>query len=110
VSVQRLGFLFLLALSALVAMPAFGQTVSPVAGGTEGTASIPDFSGMWVHPYFPGIEPPASGPGPIYNRLHRPNGCGKWLSICRRSHQSDLEARGGRRRSSPDTNSSRANE
>jgi hypothetical protein len=38
------------------------------------TAAIPDFSGMWVHPYFPGIEPPASGPGPIFNRLRRPNG------------------------------------
>ena len=75
-SVQRLGFLFLLALSALVAMPAFGQTVSPVAGGTEGTASIPDFSGMWVHPYFPGIEPPPSGPGPVYNRSRRANGAG----------------------------------
>jgi hypothetical protein len=24
-----------------------------------------------VHPFFPGIEPPPSGPGPIYNRLRR---------------------------------------
>ncbi len=38
------------------------------------TPSSPDFSGMWVHPYFPGIEPPPSGPGPIFNRLRRPNG------------------------------------
>jgi hypothetical protein len=38
------------------------------------STSIPDFSGMWVHPYFPGIEPPASGPGPVFNRLRRPNG------------------------------------
>src|ERR1700680_3382696 len=70
------GFLFLLALSAAVAVPAFGQVLSPVAGSMEGAASIPDFSGMWVHPYFPGIEPPASGPGPIFNRSRRPNGAG----------------------------------
>jgi hypothetical protein len=31
---------------------------------------------MWVHPYFPGIEPPAAGPGPVYNRSRRPNGQG----------------------------------
>jgi hypothetical protein len=39
-------------------------------------AQVPDFSGFWVHPYFPGIEPPASGPGPVFNRLHRPDGSG----------------------------------
>jgi len=59
-----------------MAIHAFAQTVSPVADSKEGTASTPDFSGMWVHPYFPGVEPPASGPGPIFNRLHRPNGAG----------------------------------
>jgi hypothetical protein len=32
------------------------------------TASIPDFSGVWSHPYLPGYEPPASGPGPVKNR------------------------------------------
>jgi hypothetical protein len=31
-------------------------------------ASIPDFSGLWVHPSVPGFEPPASGPGPVVNR------------------------------------------
>src|ERR1700730_6479876 len=71
---QPRGFLFLLALSAALAAPALGQMVSPVAGKTEGAASIPDFSGMWVHPYFPGIEPPASGPGPVFNRSRRANG------------------------------------
>src|SRR5947209_19863839 len=34
-------------------------------------AAAPDFSGFWVHPFFPGIEPPPSGPGPVYNRLRR---------------------------------------
>ena len=61
---HRPGFLFLMAMAA--AAPAFGQT-APLAGGMR------DFSGMWVHPYFPGIEPPAAGPGPVFNRLHRPN-------------------------------------
>ena len=93
-NLQSRGFLFMLALSAAVAMPAFGQMVSPVAGGTEVAASIPDFSGMWVHPYFPGIEPPASGPGPVFNRSRRPNGAGNNSPICRRLHQSDPEARG----------------
>jgi hypothetical protein len=57
---------FLLALC-FVAMPASGQNRAPAE-------PAPDFSGMWVHPYFPGIEPPASGPGPVFNRLRRPNG------------------------------------
>jgi hypothetical protein len=38
------------------------------AGGDGQNATIPDFSGTWAHPYFPGFEPPASGPGPILNR------------------------------------------
>src|SRR5258707_11580841 len=75
-NVQPRGFLFLLALSAALAVPAFGQLPSPVAGSTQVPASIPDFSGMWVHPYFPGIEPPPSGPGPVYNRSRRANGAG----------------------------------
>src|SRR5258708_12565068 len=62
------GFLVLLALSVVLA--------APVTGNTQGTASISDFSGMWVHPYFPGIEPPPSGPGPVYNRSRRANGAG----------------------------------
>jgi hypothetical protein len=60
----------------LLAMTAFGQavlTASAPAGSTQG-AAVPDFSGMWVHPYFPGIEPPASGPGPVFNRSRRPDG------------------------------------
>ena len=75
-SVQRLGVLFLFGLFAAGAMIAFGQTVSPMAGRAEVAASVPDFSGMWVHPYFPGIEPPASGPGPVMNRSRRPDGTG----------------------------------
>src|SRR5438874_10183540 len=73
--VQPRRFVFLLALSAAAAVPAAGQIASR-AGSTEAAALMPDFSGMWVHPYFPGIEPPPSGPGPVFNRLHRATGGG----------------------------------
>jgi hypothetical protein len=51
--------------AALFSSPAFAQKPS------QGGASIPDFSGLWGHPYFPGFEPPLSGPGPILNRSRR---------------------------------------
>jgi hypothetical protein len=41
---------------------------------SQSAASIPDFSGVWVHPYFPGLEPPLSGPGPVLNKSRRPDG------------------------------------
>jgi len=71
-NVQRWDFLLLLALAAAAAMPACAQTVTPAAGLTKGDASIPDFSGIWSHPSFPGFEPPASGPGPVVNKSRRP--------------------------------------
>jgi hypothetical protein len=37
----------------------------------QSTASIPDFSGFWSHPYWPGFEPPVSGPGPVVNTSRR---------------------------------------
>lgn len=62
-----------LALSAAATILAAVAMQSPAARATETAASNLEFTGMWVHPYFPGIEPPASGPGPVFNRLHRPN-------------------------------------
>jgi hypothetical protein len=62
--------LVMLALAAAV-MPASGQTVEPArpaGGGTPMAASIPDLSGLWSHPYWPGFEPPQSGPGPVLNK------------------------------------------
>jgi hypothetical protein len=47
----------------LFSSPAFTQE------SRQGTASIPDFSGIWAHPSGP--EPPASGPGPVLNRSRR---------------------------------------
>jgi hypothetical protein len=73
--VQRRDFLLLATLAAAAASvtAAFGQAVTPAVGptgsGAHSAASIPDFSGIWSHPYWPGFEPPASGPGPVTNRL-----------------------------------------
>jgi hypothetical protein len=44
--------------AALFASSAFTQERS------QGTESLPDFSGIWGNPYLYGVEPPLSGPGP----------------------------------------------
>src|SRR5262252_9572667 len=75
-SVERRDFLLLMALATGAAMPAWAQTVMPAAGPANNGASIPDFSGIWSHPSFPGFEPPASGPGPVVNKSRRPQGAG----------------------------------
>jgi hypothetical protein len=53
--------------------PASAQTPTPANGpansGGQSDVSIPDFSGIWSHPFFPGFELPLSGPGPVTNRL-----------------------------------------
>jgi hypothetical protein len=51
--------------AALFAWSAFTQ------GRTQGTASLPDFSGVWGNPYLYGIEPPLSGPSPVVNKSRR---------------------------------------
>src|ERR1700693_5891170 len=57
-------------LAVAAATPAFGQTLDR----TVAPAAIPDFSGIWSHPSFPGFEPPASGPGPVVNTSRRSQG------------------------------------
>jgi hypothetical protein len=77
---RRLGFL-LLAILAAAATPASWQTGAR-AGGTadggtqQGAVSIPDFSGVWTHPFWPGFDPPLTGPGPVVNKSRLPNGVG----------------------------------
>src|SRR5215471_19344974 len=65
--------LAILATAAASVTAVFGQVVTPAVGptgsGAQNAASIPDFSGIWSHPYWPGFEPPASGPGPVTNCL-----------------------------------------
>jgi hypothetical protein len=59
-----------------IAVLGFAATANwPVAAladsETHKDGAIPDFSGLWSHPYFPGFEPPLSGPGPILNKSRR---------------------------------------
>ena len=67
-----------MALAMTAVMPAGGQEVAPattpIASAKQGSTVIPDFSGIWSHPSFPGFEPPASGPGPVVNTSRRPQG------------------------------------
>src|ERR1700674_2379664 len=79
-NVQRRNFLLLGILAAAAATPALGQTaaptVAPANSAAQSTASVPDFSGVWVHPSWPGFEPPPAGPGPVVNKSRRPDGAG----------------------------------
>jgi hypothetical protein len=60
---------FLVTLTVAVAALVSGQTVAPAAvmPAAPDAASIPDFSGAWVHPGI-GFGPPLSGPGPVRNK------------------------------------------
>ena len=84
-----------------------GNSVNLLAGDP---ATIPNLSGTWGHYSFPGIEPPATGPGPVLNKSRRrqsfddkvgPTGAVRMLpwwqqrAICRRLQQSDPQAAGG---------------
>jgi hypothetical protein len=75
---RRRDFLLLAALAIAAAAPAFGQTATPAErpaiSGQPGATSIPDFSGIWAHPFLTGYEPPASGPGPVLNKSRRRDG------------------------------------
>ncbi len=73
---QRRDLRLLVILAAAASMPAWGQAVGPASSGTRDTASIPDFSGVWTHPFWPGFDPPLSGPGPVVNKSRLPNGVG----------------------------------
>ena len=73
-------FLLVVTLATAAVMPARGQTSGAADGGSQGTAPIPDFSGIWWHPSLPGFEPPASGPGPVTNRARR-NGVSDYYQL-----------------------------
>jgi hypothetical protein len=58
-------------ISTTAAVALFSSAVLAQQPG-QGTASIPDFSGVWAHPSSnSGFEPLPSGPGPVTNRLRR---------------------------------------
>jgi hypothetical protein len=69
---RNFGLLVMFAAVATTMTPAFGQTAGPAVG----PAAIPDFSGIWSHPSFPGFEPLASGPTSVVNKSRRPQGAG----------------------------------
>jgi hypothetical protein len=71
-------FLAVFTVAAAAATPAFGQAVAPNSG-KESAASIPDFSGIWVHS-IPGFEPLPSGPTALVNRSRR-DGIGDLLQL-----------------------------
>jgi hypothetical protein len=72
---RRRELLLWAALATASAMPASGQTAAVAApGSARQSASIPDFSGVWSHPFLTGFEPPASGPGPVTNKSRRRDG------------------------------------
>jgi hypothetical protein len=76
--VRRLDFLSLTTLAVVGAMPASAPNAAPAAppaaSGTQRAAPIPDFSGIWAHPFLTGFEPPPSGPAPVKNTSRLPTG------------------------------------
>ena len=78
--VQRRDFILFVALAAAAATPALAQRCRPrfrqlaVLPKALHRSRISRASG--AHPYFPGFEPPASGPGPVVNRSRRRDGVG----------------------------------
>jgi hypothetical protein len=74
-TMQR-NFLLLAAFSVAVAIPAWAQ--APAAQ----PQTVPNFSGIWSHPFLPGFEPPPSGPGPVTNKSRRSdNGVSNWSEL-----------------------------
>ena len=72
---MRPDFLLVVTLVGAATTAALGQTVTPLASGSsesQAAVSLPDFSGIWSHPGFPGFEPLASGPTSVINTVRRP--------------------------------------
>src|SRR5215472_19068774 len=83
-NLQLLVFLLVGTLALATVTTVSAQTAAPTVGPghdvKQGTASIPDFSGVWTHS-IPGFEPLASGPTALVNRSRRPNGTGNILQL-----------------------------
>ena len=67
-NVQRRDFLLFVTLVVAAATPVWGQAAAPTASGAQSGASIPDVSGVWLHPSIPGFEPLSSGPTSVVNK------------------------------------------
>jgi len=65
-------FLLLAALAAAVATPALSQNIAPAASSAaQRAASVPDMSRLWGNTLGPGLPQPASGPGPVRNKMRQ---------------------------------------
>jgi len=82
-NMRRREIFLCVALVAASWMPAPAQMVAVASpsGGQQSAASIPDFSGIWAHPFLTGFEPPAIGPGPVRNRSRRRDGVGNFQQL-----------------------------
>jgi hypothetical protein len=69
-----------LSLGLVVLAASVAGTAVDQARSESAPVAIPDFSGIWAHPYLTGFEPPASGPGPVTNRARR-NGTGNFQQL-----------------------------
>src|SRR5271154_3004774 len=91
-------FLLAMTLAGAVATPALAQTTAPSVGSpgsrTQSTASIPDFSGLWLHPGL-GFGPPLSGPGPGRNKTRLPSGASNFnlVAVAARCEPSTPQSR-----------------
>jgi hypothetical protein len=73
-SVRRPDLFLLILLAGAAAAPGWGQAApekGAESGAAQGTAPIPDFSGIWAHLTWPDVEPPPTGPGPVRNMSRR---------------------------------------
>src|SRR6516165_7669456 len=77
-------FLFAITVAVAAAIPALAQTMAPLVGSSDSrmqvAASIPDFSGLWLHPGL-GFGPPLLGPGPVRNKSRLPSGASNFALV-----------------------------
>src|SRR5438552_13876794 len=69
------------ALAIAAAPPILAQKAPAIMSAGTAQGAIPDFSGIWSHPYLTGFEPPASGPGPVKNKSRRPDGVANFQQL-----------------------------
>ena len=69
-----------LAVAAIVFL-AEPQSAPGAAAPSPSASPIPDFSGIWSHPFLTGMEPPQSGPGPVKNTSRRPDGVANFQKL-----------------------------
>ena len=55
--------------------------IASATAGADNKVAIPDFSGIWSHPFLTGFEPPQSGPGPVTNKSRRRDGVANFQQL-----------------------------